>query len=217
MYRFPGSVGRFWKIGERFSQLVRYFRLKRSDQIGGDEHRQDVAGRDDDVVPGGARLKLGDHLLVALVGVVGHPHAELPLEVRYGVLGDVVRPVVDVQLLFQRRQIGRAGVGVVRPRQASSRLPSTVRLSPALTPPSRNCAPANPPLSLVRIDHSAHPVPGPIIAADQREKPGKSIKEWQRSKALASQIRELAVAGNDLSHSVAQVRCQGYPMTAVAH
>ena len=31
---FPGSVGRFWKIGEMLLKLVRYFLLIGRDQIG---------------------------------------------------------------------------------------------------------------------------------------------------------------------------------------
>ena len=78
------------------------------DHVGGDQHRDDVAGGDDDVVAGRSRLELRDHLLVALVGVVGHLHAELLLEVGDRVLRDVVRPVVDVQLLLDRAEVASA-------------------------------------------------------------------------------------------------------------
>ena len=72
-------------------------------------HRDDVAAGDHDVVAAGSGLELGHHLLVALVGIVGHLDPELLLEVRDRVLGDVVRPVVDVELLLDRPQIRHGG------------------------------------------------------------------------------------------------------------
>ncbi len=62
-------------------------------QVGGDE----VVGRDDDVVAGGAGPHLGQQVLVGGVDVVVDPEVGLGLEQRDGAVVDVVRPVVDVE------------------------------------------------------------------------------------------------------------------------
>src|SRR5918994_5531589 len=85
------------------------------DDVGGHKKRYDVAARHHDVVSAGSGLELGNHLLVALIRIVGHLDSEFFLEVRNRVLGDVVGPVVEVEFLLDRPQIrcGHVGPGGV--------------------------------------------------------------------------------------------------------
>ena len=67
---------------------------------------QEVRGRHHDVVAGVAGEQLRLQHLVRVIDVVDDLDARLRLELRHRVLGDIVRPVVDVQhvVLGQRRQ-----------------------------------------------------------------------------------------------------------------
>ncbi len=76
--------------------------------------RQKIARRHDDVIARGAGQHLGLENLVRVVHVIGDLDAGLRLEIGDGVLGDIVRPVIDIQLVRNRgtcRQSQRRGSG----------------------------------------------------------------------------------------------------------
>ena len=61
-------------------------------------NRHEVVSREHHVVSRAARLKFGQQVLVARVGVIGDFDPELLLEIRNSVRMDVFFPIVDGQL-----------------------------------------------------------------------------------------------------------------------
>src|SRR3954468_15353934 len=74
---------------------------------------------------------------------------------------------------------------------------------------------------LLRIGRSAvllpQPIPHSIVPSDERKEPGHPGVTWDRAEALAAEIGNRTATGEHIAHSRAQVRRQGYTVSAVPH
>ena len=154
-YLLPGSYHGIEELRLDVLEVGQLRLVERAQRAAGDQRLDRVAGRHEHVVAGGAGGELGEQFLVVRVVVLHQPAFARRLEALDRLLGDVVVPVVQVELvgtlrrglLLGRpscRRLRRPSARTRRARAPAARSPSrpSVRTRSRFNPPSPAARPA---------------------------------------------------------------------------